>query len=329
MTVPPSRGAIGGRRPKRDGWMTSMATMLAVRAQPVDGRTGVTRGGRSDHVPHQTAPVRRVFPDLVVGMQRASSAYSARTPVPLPATGAKTHPREQDAPCRSPARSRDARTRKRSLARTGRRDPGGGRAAAVDPRPGMGGEPDATVRPVGAPAPRDDRDDHRALGRVPGQRRLPGRVGPVQIGGLTKTMTKGGGTDWEQRVTFHWSGKLPAGIHRVTFEATQPGRQLRHGRSGSITIAGLPTPPPDTDPDTHADPDRQAHAEADAQADATPHAAVPPPRPRAGRHPARPRSRRPGRDPRPRQPRPRPPSTSPSAHRRRPVTLAVRVADRQ
>lgn len=69
----------------------------------------------------------------------------------------------------------------------------------------------------------------------------------VRVAGTTHAMSTSG-TDWKTGVRFRWSGKLPAGTHAVTFEATSRDRFSDSLSGGSVKITVPKTPAPTAKP---------------------------------------------------------------------------------
>jgi hypothetical protein len=66
----------------------------------------------------------------------------------------------------------------------------------------------------------------------------------VLIDGVAHAMTAESGTDWKTGVQLHWSTRLPAGTHTVTFEASEAGKFTNSVGAGTITITAPPPPTP-------------------------------------------------------------------------------------
>jgi hypothetical protein len=75
----------------------------------------------------------------------------------------------------------------------------------------------------------------------------------VQVAGSAHAMTTSG-TDWKTGVLFKWSGKLPAGVHIVTFEAMSRDRFTDSLVGASVTVIVPATPAPTPKPTPKATP---------------------------------------------------------------------------
>ncbi len=70
----------------------------------------------------------------------------------------------------------------------------------------------------------------------------------VVIDGAAHHMTGAGGANWKAGVAYHWSTKLPAGTHAISFEAADTRKFSDTAAGGTVTITVPPSPTPSPTP---------------------------------------------------------------------------------
>jgi hypothetical protein len=71
----------------------------------------------------------------------------------------------------------------------------------------------------------------------------------VVIDGAAHALATDGSTTWKSGATYHWSSKLPAGTHTISFEAMSRDKFSDTADGGTVTITIPPSPTPTPKPD--------------------------------------------------------------------------------